>query len=100
MWLARSAREASEMGTELAVRQGAEARAETPEQLTERIKAVRDVIAKDCTEQEMYVFAVACQRTGLDPFSRQIYAIKRKSGLAIQTGIDGFRTIAEDSEKY
>jgi len=73
---------------------------ETPERLAERIKAVRDVIAKDCTEQELYVFAVACQRTGLDPFSRQIYAIKRKNGMTIQTGIDGFRAIAEDSEKY
>lgn len=73
---------------------------ETPEQLVGRIRAVRDVIAKDCTEQELYVFALACQRTGLDPFSRQIYAIKRRSGMTIQTGIDGFRTIAEDSEKY
>ncbi|WP_145497564.1 recombinase RecT [Streptomyces sp. CFMR 7] len=50
-----------------------------------------------------------CVRTGLDPFARQIYMIGRKNWKAvddpdeperiwtIQTGIDGFRTIAHRS---
>lgn len=50
---------------------------------------------------EVELFAVRCQRTGLDPFHRQIYAVYRRDHrsplgrtLDIQTGIDGFRLIA------
>jgi phage recombination protein Bet len=34
------------------------------------------------------------QRTGLDPFARQIYMIERQGKQTIQTGIDGFRLVA------
>lgn len=43
-------------------------------------------------------------RTGLDPLTNQIYCIGRLSGSEVvwstQTGIDGFRLIAERSQKY
>jgi phage recombination protein Bet len=42
----------------------------------------------------MELLAGVAKRTGLDPFSKQIYGIKRKGKLCIQTGIDGFRVIA------
>jgi phage recombination protein Bet len=66
----------------------------------ERLKAVQDVIAPGCTPAELKVFAEACRRTGLDPFQRQIYAIKRSGRLTIQTGIDGYRVLAERSGRY
>jgi len=47
------------------------------------------------SNDELRLFAYACQRTGLDPFSKQIYAIKRAGKMTIQAGIDGLRAIAE-----
>jgi phage recombination protein Bet len=40
------------------------------------------------------------QRTGLDPFARQIYMIERGGRYTIQTSIDGFRIVAQRSGEY
>jgi phage recombination protein Bet len=58
---------------------------------------------KDATNADLAVFMHVCQRTGLDPFSRQIYMINRRSKegdqwvtkQTIQVGIDGFRVIRD-----
>ena len=63
----------------------------TPEQT----QLISTTIAPGCSPDELKLFAYACQRTGLDPFSRQIYAIKRGGKLTIQVSIDGLRSIAE-----
>lgn len=59
-----------------------------------RMDPVRSVIAKDLTDQELTLFALVCDRSGLDPFARQVYAIKRAGRVTFQTGIDGYRSIA------
>jgi phage recombination protein Bet len=63
----------------------------TPEQA----QLISTTIAPGCSNDELRLFAYACQRTGLDPFSKQIYAIKRGGKMTIQAGIDGLRSIAE-----
>jgi phage recombination protein Bet len=58
---------------------------------------------KDATNADLAVFMHVCQRTGLDPFSRQIYMINRRTKegdqwvtkQTIQVGIDGFRVIRD-----
>ena len=61
----------------------------------EQSQLISSTIAPNCTADELKLFAYACQRTGLDPFSRQIYAIKRSNKLTIMSSIDGLRSIAE-----
>lgn len=57
-------------------------------------------IDKDVTNAELASFLHLCQRTQLDPFSRQIYLIGRwdnrqkRKVFTPQTGIDGYRVIA------
>jgi phage recombination protein Bet len=63
----------------------------TPEQT----QLISTTIAPGCSTDELRLFAYACQRTGLDPFSKQIYAIKRGGKMTISSGIDGLRSIAE-----
>lgn len=66
----------------------------------ERLRVLKEVIAPGTTDVELAFFGEACQRTGLDPFAKQIYCIKRSGKLTIQTGIDGYRSIAERSGLY
>jgi len=72
----------------------------------EKVRVVKDVVAQGTTDVELAFFIEVCRRTGLDPFSRQIYCTKRGADddegkkLTIQTGIDGFRALAERTGKY
>lgn len=64
------------------------------------IKLIQDLYCKNCNEMEFKHFMHVCKVTGLDPRRNQIYAIKRGTRMTIQTGIDGFRLIAERTGKY
>ena len=46
-------------------------------------------------EADWNLFLFVCQRTGLDPFARQIYMVNYGGKPTIQTGIDGYRVIAD-----
>lgn len=94
------------MSTELQVHAGAAALSHTGSWTPEQVALVRNTVAKGATEDEFKFFLAVCGRTGLDPFTKQIYLVKRwdsqagKDVMAIQTGIDGYRLIAQRSAEY
>ena len=74
------------------------------EMWTDKQKAALAVLGiRDASSADLAVFMHVSQRTGLDPFSKQIYMIKRRvkedgqwiDKWTIQTGIDGFRVIRD-----
>ena len=75
----------------------------------EQVALITRTVAKGATADELALFLIVANKTGLDPFSKQIHFVKRKAKQkdgsyqevgAIQTGIDGYRAVAERSGGY
>lgn len=65
-----------------------------------QIELIKNSICKGASNEELQFFIYACQRTGLDPFAKQIYSVPRGGQRTIQTSVDGFRLIADRSGRY
>jgi len=72
----------------------------------EQITLLRRTIADDLSDDEFGLYLIHINRTKLDPFSRQIYYVKKwnkkkqREEVAFQTNIDGYRLTADRTGLY
>ena len=66
----------------------------------QQLAALKQIGLANAPKAELAVFLHYSQRTGLDPFARQIYMIERGGRYTIQSSIDGLRIVAQRSNEY
>lgn len=65
-----------------------------------QLAGLRQLGIDGASNGDLAVFMHVAQRTGLDPFARQIHFIQRQGKWTIQTAIDGYRLIARRSADH
>jgi phage recombination protein Bet len=72
-----------------------------PTRLTStELTTLKTTFAKDSTDEEFGMFLEVCKFAGLNPFLRQAHFVKRAGVGTVQVGIDGYRSMAEDTGEY
>ena len=64
------------------------------------INILKKTVCIDHTDEQVKFFMRYCEAKRLDPFAREVHSIIRKGKQTFQMGIDGLRTIAEDTGEY
>tara|TARA_B100000035_G_scaffold233718_1_gene201989 strand:- start:1336 stop:2250 length:915 start_codon:yes stop_codon:yes gene_type:complete len=65
----------------------------------EQKKLVFNTVAKGLTAADQALFEAVCLSSGLDPLRKEIYAVQRGNKMSIQTGIDGYLKLANQTKE-
>ncbi len=84
------------MNNELAVNKSNQLANITPE----TIKMLKNTVCDGHNDDQVKVFAMYCQAKGLDMFAREVYSIIRKGKQTFQMGIDGLRSMAQETGAF
>lgn len=71
--------------------------AEYPPELVDTIKST---VAKDATDEELYMFLSVANQYNLNPFMKEIWFTKMNGDVAIMTSRDGYRKLAMREPNY
>jgi phage recombination protein Bet len=71
--------------------------AEYPSELVETIKST---VAKDATDEELYMFLTIANQYDLNPFMKEIWFTKMNGDVAIMTSRDGYKKLAERKPNF
>jgi phage recombination protein Bet len=66
----------------------------------ERFRVILGTVPATATDMEVATFIYQIARTNLDPVARQIYLVSRGGKCTVQTGIDGYRLVADRTDRY
>jgi len=68
---------------------------------TKTLSIIKNTVAKTATVEEFHMFVEFCKGTGLNPFKKEIWFIKDKTGkVQMMTGVNGFYSIANDNPQF
>lgn len=66
----------------------------------EVIRTLKATVAAGLTDPEFAIFAEHCKSTGLNPFKKEVWAIKAGGRLQVMTGVAGFMSIANSHPEF
>lgn len=67
----------------------------------DQVDTIKETVAKGATDTELFMFLSLAKKYELDPFAKEIWFIKDKSGkVMIQAGRDGFLKTAQRDAKF
>ena len=65
----------------------------------EQKKLVFNTVAKGLSAADQALFEAVCLSSGLDPLRKEVYAVVRGGKMSIQTGIDGYLKLANQTKE-
>lgn len=66
----------------------------------EVVQTVKATVGRDLTDAELALFIEHCKATRLNPYKREVWAIKAGGRLQVMTGINGFLSIANNHPMF